>query len=91
MPLLLSDNTSFFKVGVPGSARLLIALHNQLVEKEKYAVCQVVRTAASAPRLVAVVPQEEVIDETNQQVNPPSKTRAPPPRFGRHSARWLRA
>jgi hypothetical protein len=58
---------------LPGSAKAFIALHDQLLKKGKHAVCRAVRTAASGPRMVAVVPQEELIDkETKEQVgNPP--------------------
>jgi ATP-dependent DNA helicase 2 subunit 1 len=63
---------------VSGSAKAFIALHDQLLKKGKYALCQVVRTASSEPRLVAVLPQEELIDEdTKEQVRTPPPS--PPP------------
>eukprot|EP00752_Nemacystus_decipiens_P005093 g4622.t1 len=52
-----------------GSAKAFIALHSAMQEKKVYALARLVRTAGAAPRIVALLPQEEVIVD-GQQLEP---------------------
>ncbi|KAL3161464.1 hypothetical protein ABBQ32_010347 [Trebouxia sp. C0010 RCD-2024] len=54
-----------------GSTQTFIAFHAAMLAKEKMAVCSFVRTQASEPRLVAVIPQVEEVDDFGVQVTPP--------------------
>ena len=53
---------------MPGSTQTFIAFHATMLRKEKMAICSFVRTKAAEPRLVALLPQEEEVDETGVQV-----------------------
>lgn len=55
-----------------GSTQTFIAFHAAMLAKEKMAVCSFVRTQASEPRLVAVIPQVEEVDDFGVQVAPSS-------------------
>lgn len=53
---------------LPGSATAFIALHARLLERSMYALCCLVRSRVAEPRLVALLPQEELLDEAEMQV-----------------------
>ena len=53
---------------LPGSATVFIALHARLLERSMYALCCLVRSRVAEPRLVALLPQEELLDEVEMQV-----------------------
>eukprot|EP01025_Chloroclados_australasicus_P005593 TRINITY_DN11721_c0_g1_i2.p1 TRINITY_DN11721_c0_g1~~TRINITY_DN11721_c0_g1_i2.p1 ORF type:complete len:646 (+),score=98.52 TRINITY_DN11721_c0_g1_i2:146-2083(+) len=56
---------------IGGSFTAFIALYTAMLNKNKFALCRYVRNASSPPKLVALVPQMEVADETGDQVDPP--------------------
>jgi len=67
-PYFLYPDESSMKGSVVAAAALLKAM----VAKRRLAVARLVRNTASAPHLVALVPQEELIDEEDgSQVDPP--------------------
>ncbi len=51
-----------------GSTQTFIAFHATMLKKQKMAICSFVRTKAAEPRLVALLPQEEEVDEFGAQV-----------------------
>ncbi len=51
-----------------GSTQTFIAFHATMLKKQKMAICSFVRTKAAEPRLVALLPQEEEVDEFGVQV-----------------------
>jgi ATP-dependent DNA helicase 2 subunit 1 len=53
-----------------GSSRAFIALHSVLLESDLVAVCRFTRASNASPRMVAMVPQEEVVEEGRQVVPP---------------------
>lgn len=52
----------------PGSTAAFIALHEALRRREFFALCALTRTRAGESRLVACLPQEELIDPSGKQV-----------------------
>ncbi|PSC67098.1 ATP-dependent DNA helicase 2 subunit KU70 [Micractinium conductrix] len=54
-----------------GSATTLIALHEAMVQSGRFAVCRLAATRARMPSLVAVVPQQELLDGYGGQMVPP--------------------
>ncbi|DBA83496.1 hypothetical protein WJX79_009209 [Trebouxia sp. C0005] len=54
-----------------GSTQTFIAFHATMLKKQRMAICSFVRTRAAEPRLVALLPQEEEVDEFGVQVTPP--------------------
>lgn len=55
---------------MPGGTQTFIALHAAMLKKNKMAVCSFVRTKAAEPRLVALLPQQEELED-GIQVTPP--------------------
>lgn len=55
-----------------GSTQTFIAFHAAMLAKDKMAICSFVRTQASEPRLVALIPQVEEVDDFGVQVAPSS-------------------
>ena len=53
---------------LPGSASAFIALHARLLERKMYALCSFVRSRVAEPRLAALLPQAEEIDDAGSQV-----------------------
>uniref|UniRef100_K3WYY1 Ku domain-containing protein n=1 Tax=Globisporangium ultimum (strain ATCC 200006 / CBS 805.95 / DAOM BR144) TaxID=431595 RepID=K3WYY1_GLOUD len=51
---------------IEGSTKAFVALLNSMVKKQKYALARLIARKSSEPRLVALVPQEEVNDELGQ-------------------------
>ncbi|KAF1315995.1 Atp-dependent dna helicase 2 subunit, partial [Globisporangium splendens] len=51
---------------IEGSAKAFVALLNSMVKKQKYALARLIARKSSEPRLVALVPQEEVNDDLGQ-------------------------
>ncbi|CAN0117462.1 unnamed protein product, partial [Ectocarpus sp. 8 AP-2014] len=49
-----------------GSAKAFIALHAAMVDKRVYALARFTRAAGAAPRMVALLPQEEVVEDGEQ-------------------------
>ena len=47
------------------------ALLVKCLEKEKFILCEIVPRSNTPPRLVALVPQAEELDENNAQLTPP--------------------
>lgn len=56
---------------VKGSACLFSALLKKCSEKNVYALCRFIARRNYSPRFVALVPQEEELDEANVQISPP--------------------
>jgi ATP-dependent DNA helicase 2 subunit 1 len=56
---------------VSGSKCLFTALLRRLVARDSVAVCRCVARRGSPPRFVALVPQDEELDEHGVQVAPP--------------------
>ena len=56
---------------MPGSTQTFIAFHATMLAKDRMAICSFVRTKASEPRLVALLPQVEEVDDLGTQVNVP--------------------
>ena len=48
---------------MPGSTQTFIALHAAMLKKNRMAVCSFVRTKAAEPRLVALLPQQEELED----------------------------
>lgn len=60
------------EASIPGSVTCFAAMLQAMVAADVMAVCSMVRTPISTPRLVAVIPQEEQVDEmVGTQVVPP--------------------
>ncbi|XP_078061435.1 X-ray repair cross-complementing protein 6-like isoform X1 [Mustelus asterias] len=55
----------------PGSTTLFSALLTKCLEKDVYAVCRYTPRRNTAPRFVALVPQEEALDDQKVQTIPP--------------------
>lgn len=53
---------------MPGSTQTFIAFHATMLAKDRMAICSFVRTKASEPRLVALLPQVEEVDDFGAQV-----------------------
>eukprot|EP00301_Raphidiophrys_heterophryoidea_P002342 c11089_g2_i1.p1 GENE.c11089_g2_i1~~c11089_g2_i1.p1 ORF type:complete len:605 (+),score=172.79 c11089_g2_i1:577-2391(+) len=53
---------------IAGSSKAFFALHRQMIRKKKYALCKLVRTTNSAPRLVALVPSEKTLTPDGESV-----------------------
>ena len=53
---------------MPGSTQAFIAFHAAMLTKDRMAVCSFVRTKAAEPRLVALLPQVEEVDDHGVQV-----------------------
>lgn len=51
---------------IEGSNKAFVALLTAMVKKQKYALARLIARKTSEPRLVALVPQEEVADELGQ-------------------------
>lgn len=51
---------------IEGSSTAFVALMRSMVERKKYALARLIARKTSEPRLVALVPQEEVYDELGQ-------------------------
>ena len=51
-----------------GSTQAFIAFHATMLTKDKMAICSFVRTKASEPRLVALLPQVEEVYDLGVQV-----------------------
>ncbi|CAM9986919.1 unnamed protein product, partial [Hapterophycus canaliculatus] len=49
-----------------GSAKAFIALHLAMLDKEVYALARFTRAAGAAPRMVALLPQKEVVEDGEQ-------------------------
>jgi Ku70/Ku80 beta-barrel domain len=62
----------------PGSTTAFIALHEALLAKEAFALCALTRTRTSESRLVACLPQQELVDESGVQARYPGPTPVPP-------------
>ena len=58
---------------LPGSASAFIALHSRLLARKMLALCSLVRSRVAEPRLVALLPQEEVVGDDGGQVWPLSR------------------
>ncbi|KAK9833602.1 hypothetical protein WJX74_000326 [Apatococcus lobatus] len=56
---------------LPGSAVAFIALHARLLARKMFALCSFVRSRVAEPRLAALLPQEEEIDDAGCQLSPP--------------------
>ncbi|XP_077482710.1 X-ray repair cross-complementing protein 6 [Stigmatopora argus] len=56
---------------VKGSSCLFSALLTKCVEKNVFALCRCILRRNVAPRFVALVPQEEEVDERKTQITPP--------------------
>lgn len=54
----------------PGSTTAFIALHEALLAKEAFALCSFTRTRVAESRLVACLPQQELVDESGIQAKP---------------------
>lgn len=54
---------------MPGTTQTFIAFHATMLAKDKMAICSFVRTKAAEPRLVALLPQVEEVDDLGVQVN----------------------
>ncbi|KAK9829077.1 hypothetical protein WJX72_003765 [[Myrmecia] bisecta] len=54
-----------------GSTVAFIAFHSQMVELAQVAICSFIRNRSSEPRMVALLAQEESVDEYGAQVEPP--------------------
>ena len=54
---------------MPGSTKAFIAFHAAVLAKDRMAVCSFVRTKAAEPRLVALLPQVEEVDDLGVQVS----------------------
>lgn len=48
---------------VPGSTQTFIALHAAMLKKDRMAICSFVRAKAAEPRLVALLPQQEELED----------------------------
>eukprot|EP00884_Botryococcus_braunii_P020491 jgi/Botrbrau1/7125/Bobra.0143s0005.1 len=55
----------------PGSTTAFIALHEALMAKEAFALCALTRSRVAESRLVACLPQQELVDESGTQIEPP--------------------
>ena len=53
---------------MPGSTQTFIAFHATMLAKDRMAICSFVRTKASEPRFVALLPQVEEVDDFGAQV-----------------------
>ncbi|GAB9463970.1 Atp-dependent dna helicase 2 subunit [Globisporangium polare] len=51
---------------IEGSSKAFVALLNAMAKKQKYALARLIARKSSEPRLVALLPQEEVADELGQ-------------------------
>lgn len=58
------------EVDVRGSTKLFIALLTKCLEKRVMAICQYIPRENIAPKLVALVPQTEVVGDQGQQLTP---------------------
>ncbi|KAK2711712.1 hypothetical protein QYM36_012730 [Artemia franciscana] len=56
---------------VKGSRSFFVALLERLQVQNKVAICRMIANSNSVPSLVALIPQEEVIDESGSQDVPP--------------------
>jgi ATP-dependent DNA helicase 2 subunit 1 len=56
---------------ISGSSSAFSALLKKMIEMEKIAICTLTQRKASAPVYVALVPQQEVLDENQNQIEPP--------------------
>jgi ATP-dependent DNA helicase 2 subunit 1 len=56
---------------VNGSTTLFSALHQKCIARKVAAICKFLPRANSCPQIVALVPQEEELDECNVQICPP--------------------
>ena len=54
---------------MPGSTKAFIAFHAAVLAKDRMAVCSFVCTKAAEPRLVALLPQVEEVDDLGVQVS----------------------
>ncbi|KAF0699355.1 Aste57867_10071 [Aphanomyces stellatus] len=52
--------------GIKGSTVAFVALHRAMKAKDKVAVCRIIMRDSFAPRVAALVPQDEVYDEQGQ-------------------------
>lgn len=58
-----------------GSSCLFSALLTKCIEKNVFAVCRLVSRRNYAPRFVALLPQQEVLDEGKFQITSPGDAR----------------
>ncbi|CAD7701865.1 unnamed protein product [Ostreobium quekettii] len=56
---------------VKGSTTAFIAFHDRMLASKKFALCRFVRNERAEPQLVALVPQQEVLDSFGAQIEPP--------------------
>jgi ATP-dependent DNA helicase 2 subunit 1 len=56
---------------ISGSSSAFSALLKKMIEMEKIAICTLTQRKTSAPVYVALVPQQEVLDENQNQIEPP--------------------
>lgn len=64
-----------FVSSTAGSSCLFSALLTKCIEKNVFAVCRLVSRRNYAPRLVALLPQKEVLDEGKFQITSPGDAR----------------
>lgn len=75
----------FFFFSYPGSSCLFSALLTKCVERNVFALCRCISRRNYPPRFVALVPQEEELDEGKVQTTPPGTTLPP---HTRASGQW---
>lgn len=56
---------------IEGSTTLFSTLLTKCLEKKKFMLCEIIARANTSPRLAAMCPQEEELDENRLQITPP--------------------
>lgn len=56
---------------IEGSTKLFGAFMTKCLEKKKFMLCSIIPRANASMRLVALIPQEEELNENRQQIAPP--------------------
>ncbi|EFC35475.1 predicted protein, partial [Naegleria gruberi] len=57
---------------INGSLLTLSALHKKMIEMNRIAICRFIQREGTMPQFIALLPQEELIDEeSNTQITPP--------------------
>ena len=56
---------------IEGSTKLFGAFMKKCLEKKKFMLCSIISRANTSMRLVAMIPQQEVLDDSRQQICAP--------------------
>ena len=56
---------------IEGSTTLFSSLLTKCLERKKFMLCEIIARSNTSPRLAALCPQEEELDENRLQKNPP--------------------